>query len=70
MNNITKSVTYFISNKNGYYTWEVSIHDNAPNEICLVYRDNISDKYHAFKDMTKAEAVAIARAILKLAGEE
>ena len=70
MNNIFKSVTYFISNKNGDYTWEVSQHDDAPNEICLMYRDNEDHKYNQYNNMTKAEAVEIARAILKLAEEE
>ena len=69
-NNIVKRVAYFFWNKNGDYQWEVSHHHDAPNEICLMYRDNEDHKYNQYNNMTKAEAVEIARAILKLAGEE
>ena len=70
MNNIVKSVVYTINNRAGFYQWEVSQYDDAPNEICLMYRDNEDHKYNQYNNMTKAEAVEIARAILKLAGVE
>lgn len=67
-NNIVKKITYFIHNKVGDHQWEVTEYDDAPNEICVIYRDNEDHKYNQYNNMTKAEAVEIARAILKLAG--
>lgn len=52
------------------YSWEVEYHDGTNPSFTISYIDLSDYKYSQHNNMTVEEAVAIARAILRMAGEK